>query len=42
MIIDERIFLGWFLLAGPSTLYVVWDNFVPKNTEKTFLKWAAC
>ena len=39
MIIDDRILIGWFVLAGLSTLYVSWDNFVRKNPEETVMKW---
>ena len=39
MIVDDRILLGWFVLAGLSTLYVAWDNFVRKNPEETVMKW---
>ncbi len=39
MIIDDRILIGWFVLAALSTLYVAWDNFVRKNPEETVMKW---
>lgn len=29
----------WFVLAGLSTAYVVWDSFVNKNPEATVMKW---
>ena len=29
----------WFVLAGVSTAYVAWDNFVRKNPEETVMKW---
>ena len=39
MIIPEAFLIVWFVLAGLSTAYVVWDNFVNKNPEETVLKW---
>jgi FtsP/CotA-like multicopper oxidase with cupredoxin domain len=39
MIVDDRILIGWFVLAALSTLYVAWDNFVRKNPEETVMKW---
>jgi hypothetical protein len=30
---------AWLALAGLSTLYVAWDNFVLPNREKTVMKW---
>ncbi len=29
----------WFVLAGLSTAYVLWDSFVNKNPEATVMKW---
>jgi len=29
----------WFILAGLSTAYVLWDSFVNKNPEATVMKW---
>ena len=31
--------VAWFVLAGLSTAYVVWDSFVNKNPEATVMKW---
>jgi hypothetical protein len=39
LIIPEWILFGWFALAGLSTLYVVWDNFVRRNPEETVMRW---
>ena len=39
MLIPHWILYGWFALAGLSTLYVVWDNFVRKNPEEPVMKW---
>lgn len=39
MIVPHWILYGWFALAGLSTLYVAWDNFVRKNPEETVMKW---
>jgi FtsP/CotA-like multicopper oxidase with cupredoxin domain len=39
MLIPHWILYGWFALAGLSTAYVAWDNFVRKNPEETVMKW---
>ena len=39
MIVPDWLLYAWFALAGLSTLYVVWDNFVGKNPEETVMKW---
>ena len=39
MIVDDRILMGWFVLAALSTLYVARDDFVRKNPEETVMKW---
>lgn len=39
MLVPHWILYGWFALAGLSTLYVAWDNFVGKNPEETVMKW---
>jgi amino acid transporter len=36
--IDALLYV-WFVLAGTSTAYVAWDNFVKKNPEETVMKW---
>ena len=36
--IDALLYV-WFVLAGISTVYVVWDQFVGKNPEETVMKW---
>ncbi len=36
--IDALLYV-WFVLAGLSTAYVAWDNFVMKNPEETVMKW---
>jgi manganese oxidase len=36
--IDALLYV-WFVLAGLSTAYVVWDQFVKKNPEETVMKW---
>jgi uncharacterized protein DUF4396 len=36
--IDALLYV-WFALAGLSTAYVVWDQFVKKNPEETVMKW---
>ena len=36
--IDAFLYV-WFVLAGISTAYVIWDNFVNKNPEETVMKW---
>src|SRR4028118_1021327 len=36
--IDALLYV-WFVLAGLSTAYVAWDNFVKKNPEETVMKW---
>jgi hypothetical protein len=36
--IDALLYV-WFALAGLSTAYVVWDQFVGKNPEETVMKW---
>src|ERR687897_157775 len=36
--IDALLYI-WFALAGVSTAYVAWDNFVKKNPEETVMKW---
>ena len=36
--IDALLYV-WFVLAGLSTAYVVWDQFVGKNPEETVMKW---
>lgn len=33
------IAVSWFVLAGLSTAYVIWDSFVNKNPEATVMKW---
>ena len=35
----DAILYVWFVLAGLSTAYVAWDNFVNKNPEETVMKW---
>jgi hypothetical protein len=39
MIVPDWLLYAWFALAGASTLYVAWDNFVRKNPEETVMKW---
>ena len=39
MLVEEWILWSWFALAGLSTLYVAWDNFVGRNPEETVMKW---
>ena len=39
MIVPEWLLLSWFALAGLSTAYVAWDNFVRGNPEETVMKW---
>ena len=39
MLIPDWILYSWFALAGLSTAYVVWDNFVRGNPEETVMKW---
>jgi hypothetical protein len=39
MIVPHWLLYAWFVLAGLSTLYVTWDNFVRKNPEETVMKW---
>ena len=36
--IDALLYV-WFVLAGLSTAYVAFDNFVKKNPEETVMKW---
>jgi hypothetical protein len=36
--IDALLYV-WFALAGLSTVYVIWDQFVGKNPEETVMKW---
>jgi hypothetical protein len=40
MIVPDWLLYAWFALAGLSTLYVAWDNFVGRNPEETVMKWA--
>ncbi len=35
----DVVAVAWFVLAGLSTAYVVWDSFVNKNPEATVMKW---
>ncbi len=35
----DVIAVVWFVLAGLSTAYVLWDSFVNKNPEATVMKW---
>ena len=37
--IPDSFLLVWFVLAGISTAYVVWDNFARKNPEEPVMKW---
>ena len=39
MIVPDWILYAWFALAGLSTAYVAWDNFVRGNPEETVMKW---
>ncbi len=39
MIVPDWMLYSWLALAGLSTLYVAWDNFVRKNPEETVMKW---
>jgi FtsP/CotA-like multicopper oxidase with cupredoxin domain len=39
MIVPDWMLYAWLALAGLSTLYVAWDNFVRKNPEQTVMKW---
>jgi FtsP/CotA-like multicopper oxidase with cupredoxin domain len=39
MIVPDWMLYAWLALAGLSTLYVAWDNFVRKNPEETVMKW---
>jgi len=40
MIVPDWLLYAWFALAGLSTLYVAWDNFVGRNPQETMMKWA--
>lgn len=35
----DLVVYAWFLLAGVSAAYIVWDNFVRGNPEETVMKW---
>jgi hypothetical protein len=35
----DVVAVAWFVLAGLSTAYVVWDSFVNRNPEATVMKW---
>ena len=39
VIIPDWLLIVWFVLAGLSTAYVAWDNFIRKNPEETVMKW---
>jgi hypothetical protein len=39
VLIPDWLLYSWFVLAGLSTAYVVWDNFIHKNPEQTVMKW---
>ncbi len=39
MIVPDWMLIAWFTLAGLSTIYVAYDNFVCKNPEEKVMKW---
>jgi hypothetical protein len=37
--VPDSFLLVWFVLAGLSTAYVAWDNFVRNNPEEPVMRW---